>query len=111
MTSTLYLSRNEEIYLLKVITGIYKKLLGFLYSKLNLESSRHTFRMIQIFYFQGMMGQLVKKYVLKKLDEVIPGIYNDANVVLSATHTHSGPAGIRGFTAVFFPDFVEYYIF
>ena len=57
------------------------------------------------------MGQLVKKYVLKKLDEVIPGIYNDANVVLSATHTHSGPAGIRGFTAVFFPDFVEYYIF
>ena len=44
-------------------------------------------------YNSGMMGQLVKMRVMKKLEEMFPGYYTEQNVVLSATHTHSGPAG------------------
>ena len=39
----------------------------------------------------GMMGQMVKKYALLKLDQLYPGVYTEQNVVLSTTHTHSGP--------------------
>merc|ERR1719244_1146681 len=41
----------------------------------------------------GMMGQLVKKYAIQKLEEMFPGVYTEQNVVISSTHTHSGPAG------------------
>jgi len=41
----------------------------------------------------GMMGQLVKMKVIQKLQEDLGSIYNAENVVLSATHTHSGAAG------------------
>ena len=41
----------------------------------------------------AMMGQLVKLFVLEELESLYPGVYNEANVVLSSTHTHSGPAG------------------
>ena len=41
-----------------------------------------------------MMGQLVKKNVMKRLNELCPDYYTEKNVVISATHTHSGPAGI-----------------
>merc|ERR1719447_2315510 len=39
------------------------------------------------------MGQLVKKYSVERLEELYPGVYSEQNVVLSSTHTHSGPAG------------------
>jgi len=42
----------------------------------------------------GMMGQMVKKYTIKKLETMFPGVYTEKNIVLSTTHTHSGPAGI-----------------
>merc|ERR1711970_112270 len=29
----------------------------------------------------GMMGQLVKKYAIQKLDEMFPGVYTEQNVV------------------------------
>ena len=42
----------------------------------------------------GMIGQLIKMEVLKKLKtEFGPDLYRDDNVVLSAIHTHQGPAG------------------
>ena len=41
----------------------------------------------------AMMGQLVKLFVLEELETLYPGVYTEANVVLSSTHTHSGPAG------------------
>ena len=42
----------------------------------------------------GMMGQLIKMEVLKKLeDEHGKDVFRNDNLVLSATHTHSGPAG------------------
>ena len=31
--------------------------------------------------------------VLENLDLAFPGVYNEKNVLLSATHTHSVPAG------------------
>jgi len=40
------------------------------------------------------MSQLTKKRVIEKLTETFPdGLYTERNVVLSSTHTHSGPAG------------------
>ena len=40
------------------------------------------------------MSQLVKMRVVTMLSELYPGeVYTERNVVLSATHTHSGPAG------------------
>ena len=42
----------------------------------------------------GMMGQLIKMEVLKKLEaEHGTDVFRNDNLVLSATHTHSGPAG------------------
>ena len=40
-----------------------------------------------------MMGQLVKLFVVEELEALYPGVYTEKNVVLSSTHTHSGPAG------------------
>jgi neutral ceramidase len=39
----------------------------------------------------GQIFQSVKQGVVRKLQETYGGLYNDANVMLSATHTHSGP--------------------
>ena len=42
----------------------------------------------------GMMGQLIKMEVLEKLNkEYGNDTFRNDNLVLSATHTHSGPAG------------------
>ena len=41
-----------------------------------------------------MMGQLIKMEVLTKLEaEYGKDVFRNDNLVLSATHTHSGPAG------------------
>jgi len=42
---------------------------------------------------EAMMGQLVKAGVVAELEKLYPGVYTERNLVLSATHTHSGPAG------------------
>jgi len=41
----------------------------------------------------AMISQLVKMKVLENLDLTYPGVYTEKNVLLSATHTHSVPAG------------------
>ena len=42
----------------------------------------------------AMIGHLMKKEVIKRLEQDIgPGIYREDNLMLSATHTHSGPGG------------------
>lgn len=39
-------------------------------------------------------GQLVKLFVLEKLEQLFgKGVYTHENVLISATHTHSGPGG------------------
>ncbi|NOY68413.1 MAG: neutral/alkaline ceramidase [Deltaproteobacteria bacterium] len=42
----------------------------------------------------GVLPQGVKQAVVKKLLAAYGGLYTDANVALSATHTHSGPGAI-----------------
>ncbi|RDH42248.1 neutral/alkaline ceramidase [Zooshikella ganghwensis] len=41
----------------------------------------------------GMAFQAIKQAVVTRLNKVLPGYYHDRNVVISATHTHSGPGG------------------
>jgi len=45
----------------------------------------------------GMTGQLVRLEVMKRLKSKYKGLYNDQNVCISSTHTHSGPAGYLQF--------------
>ncbi len=46
----------------------------------------------------GMIFSAVKREVLKRLNAEFPGTYRDENVVISATHTHSGPGGYSNHT-------------
>ena len=41
----------------------------------------------------GMGGQVLKNRVVANLEKELPGLYSDANVAISGTHTHSGPSG------------------
>ncbi|KER28637.1 hypothetical protein T265_13542 [Opisthorchis viverrini] len=41
----------------------------------------------------GMISQLLKTQVVMELQKRYDGIFNHSNVLLSATHTHSGPGG------------------
>jgi len=41
----------------------------------------------------GMIFQGVKQQVVERLQATYPGVYSDANVLLSGSHTHSGPGG------------------
>ena len=58
-----------------------------------IESPSDGTRVVYVSSDSGMMGQLVKLGVLRALEAMYPGTYTAQNVVLSATHTHSGPAG------------------
>lgn len=42
----------------------------------------------------GQLFQVIKQQVVAKLQTAYGATYTDANVLLSATHTHSGPGGI-----------------
>merc|ERR1719286_75718 len=57
----------------------------------------------------AMMGQLVKLFVLEELESLFPGVYSEENVVLSSTHTHSGPAGFMQYVLFNVPNlgFIE----
>lgn len=46
----------------------------------------------------GQLFQAVKLAVVAQLKERLPGRYDDANVILSATHDHSGPGGYSRYT-------------
>ncbi|XP_071808796.1 putative neutral ceramidase C [Asterias amurensis] len=41
----------------------------------------------------GMASTVIKSEVVKKLQAEYDGLYNDKNVAISGTHTHSGPGG------------------
>lgn len=41
----------------------------------------------------GMIFDSIKRGVLKRLQREIPNVYHHDNLMLSATHTHSGPGG------------------
>ncbi|MFP2930637.1 neutral/alkaline ceramidase [Pyxidicoccus sp. 3LG] len=46
----------------------------------------------------GMVFQAVKQQVVERLRSRYGGLYSDDNVLLSATHTHSGPGGYSHYT-------------
>ena len=52
----------------------------------------------------AMMGQLVKLRVVEELEAVLPGHYSEQNLVISATHTHSGPAGFMQYVLFNVPN-------
>jgi len=66
-------------------------------------------RVVFVSVDSGMMGQLVKKGVIEKLSSLFPGVYSEENVVLSSTHTHSGPAGFMQYVLFNVPNlgFIE----
>ena len=65
-----------------------------LYSRAYVFEDTQGYRNVFVSVDAGMMGQLVKKKVIESLEQELGGdIYTADNVVLSATHTHAGPAG------------------
>lgn len=49
----------------------------------------------------GMIFQAVKQEVMALLQRAYPGVYEDSNVILSATHTHAGPGGYSDYKAYY----------
>ena len=41
----------------------------------------------------GMASDIIKMKVVTKLATLLPGVFNDDNLCISGTHTHSGPGG------------------
>jgi len=58
-----------------------------------IEDQETSTRVVFVSVDCAMMGQLVKKYVVDNLEKTYPGMYSERNIILSATHTHSVPAG------------------
>ncbi|XP_077973898.1 putative neutral ceramidase C isoform X2 [Styela clava] len=78
----------------QIAHGLHMRLYSraFIFSDLA-QSKRSVFVSID----SGMMTQLVKLEVVKKLKEKYGDMYDEKNVVLSGTHSHSGPAGFFQF--------------
>ncbi len=47
---------------------------------------------------QGQVFQGISQQVIKKLHQLYGDVYNEDNVLLTATHTHSGPGGFSTYT-------------
>jgi neutral ceramidase len=69
-------------------TGIHMRLRSRAYV---LGSPCNGKRLVFVSADLGQVFQSVKQGVVKKLQQTYGGVYGDANVMLSATHTHSGP--------------------
>merc|ERR1712215_524703 len=61
-------------------------------------------RVVFVSVDEAMMGQLVKIDVMERLYSMFPGVYSEQNVALSATHTHSGPAGFMQYVLFNIPN-------
>jgi neutral ceramidase len=61
-------------------------------------------RVVFVSVDEAMMGQLVKLEVIARLSSLFPGVYTEQNIVLSATHTHSGPAGFMQYVLFNIPN-------
>lgn len=61
-------------------------------------------RVVFVSVDEAMMGQLVKLGAINKLSSLFPGLYTEENVVMSATHTHSGPAGFMQYVLFNVPN-------
>ncbi|CAG0881629.1 unnamed protein product [Darwinula stevensoni] len=52
----------------------------------------------------GMMGTAVKQEVVKRMNAEFGGKYHGGNVILSGTHTHSGPSGFLSYALYNIPN-------
>lgn len=73
--------------------GIHMRLWSRAYIIEDVKGNRAVFVSVDA----AMTGQLVRIEVMKKLQSKYKGLYNDQNVCISSTHTHSGPAGYLQF--------------
>merc|ERR1719193_1483597 len=73
--------------------GIHMRLWSRAYIIEDLKGNRAVFVSVDA----AMTGQLVRNEVVKRLKSKYKGLYNDQNVCISSTHTHSGPAGYLQF--------------
>ncbi|XP_050347290.1 neutral ceramidase isoform X2 [Nymphalis io] len=58
-----------------------------------LEDESNSTRIVFVSVDAAMMGNAVRKEVLKRLQKRYGDLYNEGNVILSGTHTHSTPGG------------------
>lgn len=77
--------------------GIYQRLWARAFV---IESPCNNKRVVFVNTDLGMVFQGVKQAVIKKLKSEYGNLYTDENVLLTATHTHSGPGGFS--THVFY---------
>jgi len=73
--------------------GIHMRLWSRAYIIEDVKGNRAVFVSVDA----AMTGQLVRIEVMRKLKAKYKGLYNDQNVCISSTHTHSGPAGYMQF--------------
>jgi len=73
--------------------GIHMRLWSRAYIIEDVKGNRAVFVSVDA----AMTGQLVREEVMKKLKAKYKGLYNDQNVCISSTHSHSGPAGYMQF--------------
>jgi neutral ceramidase len=78
-------------------SGIYQRLWARAFV---IESPCNKKRVVFVNADLGMVFQGVKQAVIKKLKSEYGDLYDDTNVLLTATHTHSGPGGFS--TYVFY---------
>ncbi|KAL7990459.1 hypothetical protein Chor_013889 [Crotalus horridus] len=57
------------------------------------EQKNNTKRVIYVIAEIAVMSQRIRLEVMKQLKDKYGDLYNHNNVIMSATHTHSGPAG------------------
>jgi len=69
-----------------------------------IEDEDTSTRVVFVSVDEAMMGQLVKMGVVAELENLYPGVYSERNIVLSATHTHSGPAGFMQYVLFNVPN-------
>jgi len=70
--------------------GIYMRLRSRAFIIKHVQSAK---RVVLVNAELGMMSQGIQLEVIRRLKEEFGNLYDERNVVLSATHTHSGPGG------------------
>lgn len=63
-----------------------------------IESPCNNKRVVFVNADLGMVFQAVKEQVVKELQKKYGALYNDDNVLITATHDHSGPGGFSTYT-------------
>lgn len=94
----------------QVSTGLHMRLRS---RALILKNKCHTQTVAIVTNDMGMVFYGLKRAILESLNQELPGVFRDENLLISATHTHAGPGGfahhaLYNFTTIgFHPDVFE----